>query len=126
SLEPDERKALLRAVEGRQSTRDILLIRTGLEAGLRVAELAALRWPDVKLSERKGQLTVRRGKGNTQRVVDLTKSLRNAFLEHGYERHRGKDRPVFDGRNGALSVRGIQDIIERYAGITRIGKRVGL
>lgn len=126
SLESDERKALIRAVESGQNLRDILLIRTGLEAGLRVAELAALRWADVKISERKGQLTVRHGKGNKQRVVDLTKSLRNAFLEHGYERHRGKDRPVFEGRQGGLSVRGIQDIVERYAGLTRIGKRVGL
>jgi len=126
SLETDERKALLRAVESGQNLRDILLIRTGLEAGLRVAELAALRWADIKISERKGQLTVRHGKGNKQRVIDLTKSLRNAFLEHGYERHRGKDRPVFEGRHGGLSVRGTQDIVERYAGITRIGKRVGL
>lgn len=126
SLEPDERRALIRAVESKDSTRDILLIRTGLEAGLRVAELAALAWSDVKISERKGSLTVRQGKGNKQRVIDLTKSLRHAFLEHGYERHRGKDRPVFDGQRGGLSVRGIQDIIERYAGIARVGKRVGI
>src|SRR5262249_27045819 len=54
SLEPEERKALLKTVEARESTRDILLIRTGLEAGLRVAELAELLWADVKISERKG------------------------------------------------------------------------
>jgi integrase len=126
SLEPDERRALIRAVESKNSTRDILLIRTGLEAGLRVAELAALAWSDVKISERKGKLTIRHGKGNKQREIDLTKSLRHAFLEHGYERHRGKDKPVFEGQRGGLSVRGIQDIIERYAGMTRIGKRVGL
>jgi integrase len=126
SLEADERRALIRAAESKNSTRDILLIRTGLEAGLRVAELAALIWSDVKISERKGTLTVRHGKGNRQRVVDLTKSLRHAFLEHGYERHRGKDRPVFDGQRGGLSVRGIQDIIERYASTARVGKRVGI
>jgi integrase/recombinase XerC len=126
SLEPDERRALIRAVERKNSTRDILLIRTALEAGLRVAELAALAWSDVKVGERKGTLTVRQGKGNKQRVVDLTKSLRHAFLEHGYERHRGKDKPVFEGQRDGLSVRGIQDIIERYAAITRVGKRVGL
>ena len=126
SLEPDERKALIRTVEARGDTRDILLIRTGLEAGLRVSEMAALKWSDVKISERKGTVLVRHGKGNKERTVDLTKSLRHAFLEHGYQRHRGKDKPVFDGQRGGLSVRGIQDIVERLAGITRLGKRVGL
>jgi site-specific recombinase XerD len=127
SLEPDERKALLKKVEGQGDTRDILLIRTGLEAGLRVAELAALHWSDVKITERKGSLTVRHGKGNKQRAIDLTKSLRHDFLEHGYERNRGKDKPVFTNSHGkGLSVRGIQDIVERLAATTRVGKRIGL
>lgn len=126
ALEPEERKALVRAVESKHDTRDILLIRCGLEAGLRVAELAALTWSDVKITERKGKLTVRHGKGNKHREIDLTRSLRVAFLEHGYERNRGKDRPVFQGKRGALSVRGIQDIIERYARSARVGKRVGI
>jgi site-specific recombinase XerD len=127
SLEPDERKALLKTVEARESTRDALLVRIGLEAGLRVAEMAALRWSDVKITERKGSLLVRHGKGNKQRAIDLTKSLRHAFLEHRYEKNRGKDKPVFENAHGVgLSVRGIQDIVERLAATTRIGKRIGL
>ena len=125
SLEPEERKALLKAVEARHDTRDILLIRIGLEAGLRVSEMAALLWSDVKISERKGEMRVE-GKGNKERTVNLTKTLRHAFLEHGYQRHRGKDRPVLEGQRGGLSVRGLQDIVERLARITRVGKRVGL
>jgi integrase len=118
----------LKKAEGQGETRDILLIRTGLEAGLRVAELAGLHWSDVKITERKGRLTVRHGKGNKQRTIDLTKSLRHAFLEHGYERNRGKDKPVFENAHGkGLSVRGIQDIVERLAATTRVGRRpVGL
>jgi integrase len=89
--------------------------------------MAALRWSDVKVTERKGSLLVRSGKGNKERTIDLTKSLRHAFLEHRYERNRGKDKPVFENWRGAgLSVRGIQDIIERLAASTRIGKRIGL
>jgi integrase/recombinase XerC len=126
SLEPEERKALIRAVEARHDTRDVLLIRIGLEAGLRVSEMASLRWSDVKISERKGELRVRHGKGNKERTVDLTKTLRNAFLEYGYQRHHGKDKAVLEGQRGPLSVRGIQDIVERLAAITRVGKRIGL
>jgi integrase/recombinase XerC len=126
SLEPEERKALLRAVEARHDTRDILLIRIGLEAGLRVSEMADLLWSDVKISERKGELRVRHGKGNKERTVPLTGTLRNAFLEYGYQRHHGKDKAVLEGQRGPLSIRGIQDIVERLAAITRVGKRVGL
>jgi integrase/recombinase XerC len=126
SLEPEERKALIRWVESRHDTRDILLVRVGLEGGLRVSEMADLLWSDVKVSERKGEMKVRHGKGNKERIVPLTKSLRNAFLEHGYNRHRGKDQPVFDGQRGGLSIRGIQDIVERLAAKTTVGKRIGL
>lgn len=127
SLEPDQRKALTRTVEEGQNTRDILLIRCGLEAGLRVSEMAALKWRDVKISDRKGEMRVE-GKGAKERTIDLTRSLRNAFMEHGYQRHKGKDKAVFERRNTdlALSVRGIQDIIEGYGKTTRVGKSVGL
>jgi integrase len=127
SLEADERRALLRAVESAGNTRDILLIRCGLEGGLRVSEMAALRWSDVKISDRKGEMRVK-GKGGKERTVPLTKSLRNAFVEHGYGRHRGKDKAPFESQRGGrpLSVRGIQDIIEGYGKAARVGKTVGL
>jgi site-specific recombinase XerD len=125
SLEPDERKALLKAIEAKGDTRDILLIRTGLDGGLRVSEMASLKWARVKITERKGEMRIE-GKGKKERIVPLTKALRHAFLEHGYERHKGKDKPVFDGQRGGLSIRGIQDIIERYGRTTRVGKRIGL
>jgi len=126
SLEPDERKALIKAAERRESPRDILLVRLGLEAGLRVAEMAALKWSHVKVGDRKGSIVVR-GKGDKERSIDLTKSLRHAFLEHRYERNRGRDRPVLENAHGGgLSVRGIQDIVARLAAVARVGKRVGL
>jgi integrase/recombinase XerD len=125
SLKPDERRALIKAVEGSQSTRDILLIRSGLDGGLRVSEMASLTWDRVEISERKGQMRVE-GKGRKERIVPLTKPLRHAFLEHGYHRHRGKDHPVFEGQRGGLSIRGIQDIVERYGKAARVGKRQGL
>ena len=79
----------------------------------------------MKVSERKGEMRVE-GKGKKERTVNLTKTLRHAFLEDGYQRHRGQDRPVLEGQRGGLSVRGLQDIVERLARITRVGKRVGL
>jgi integrase/recombinase XerC len=125
SLTDEQRKALIRAVEDSHDTRDILLIRAGLDGGLRVAEMAGLKWSMVHITERKGSMTVV-GKGEKPRTVGLTKPLRYAFLEHGYQRHRGKDKPVFDGPRGGLSIRGIQDIIERHLRRARVGKQVGI
>jgi integrase len=128
SLEADQRRALMRAVEssrGKRGTRDVLLFRCGLDGGLRVAEMAGLKWSRVTITPRKGEMIVE-GKGKKARTVPLTASLRRAFLEHGYEQHRGKDRAVFEGQRGGLSIRGIQDIIERYGRGVRVGKEVGL
>jgi integrase/recombinase XerC len=127
SLTAEQRKALIKAVEDSHDTRDILLIRCGLNAGLRVAEMAGLKWSKVHITDgqRKGHMDVV-GKGDKPRTVDLVKPLRYAFLEHGYQRHRGKDKPVFEGLRGGLSIRGIQDIIERYGKRARVGKQVGL
>jgi len=50
-----------------------LMIRLGLFAGLRVSEIAALRWENVSL--RDGTLTVRAGKGNKDRAIPLHPEL---------------------------------------------------
>jgi len=90
SLACDERKAIIKTVANPGGSRGVLLIRTGLEVCVRLSEMAALKWSDVKMSK---MVLVRRGKGNKERMVDLTKSLRKAFLEHGYLRHRAKTTP---------------------------------
>ncbi len=53
-------------------------------AGLRVSEVVGLRLDDVELSQRKGQVIIKRGKGLKQRTVPLSKQARAdlaAYLE---------------------------------------------
>jgi integrase/recombinase XerC len=57
-----------------------LLLNTGLRAG----ELCALRWSDVRISERKGMLVVRSGKGLKRREIPLNQDARSALLLLGY------------------------------------------
>jgi integrase len=122
-LERSEERALVAAVEAANSARDAAILWLGLHGGLRVSEMQALDWEDVTISERKGELKVRKGKGAKERVVKLSKTLRHALLDFGGGRRKG---PVLTGQRGRLSVRGLQDILERHGRAARVGKRVGL
>lgn len=113
-LDRREQHALLRAVERGGHSRDIAVVKLLLNTGLRVAELCALTWQDIALSERKGTLTVRRGKGGKRREIPLNKDARNAALLMGYAELAGKNRPVFHGQRGPLTSRGVQMLLARY------------
>lgn len=121
-LSKAEERALLVALEAADVPRDTAIIYMGLHGGLRVAEMAALDWSDIHISERKGEMIVR-GKGRKERVVKLSKTLRRALLDHGLGKRKG---PVCDGRRGRLTPRGIQDIASRYAAAARVGKVQGI
>jgi site-specific recombinase XerD len=130
SLDEDQFKALLHAVElnakPRFKTRDRVIILLGSECGLRVEEMANLLWSDIEISERKGELTVRHGKGGKERTIPLHLEIRKALAALGFEKFEGKNIPVLEGQRGPLSIRGIQEICERYGSIARVGKRVGI
>lgn len=72
---PDEVEALLGVAEGP----DKVMVLLGAHAGLRIAEMAALRWPDIDW--RTKELVVRKGKGGKTARVAMTKRLREALQE---------------------------------------------
>ncbi len=117
--------ALLRRVERGGNGRDLGVVQLLLNTGLRAGELCALRWSDVRISDcakrsaggnRKGMLVVRSGKGSKRREIPLNKDARNALLLLGYSDKAGKDTPVVVGQRGAVTVRGLQNILEKYKG----------
>lgn len=117
-LDKPEQHALLRAVERGGVVRDIAIINLLINTGLRVEELCALHWADVKLTERKGMLVVRRGKGGKRREVPLNRGARQALLTVGYQSHAGKRTPVFTGQRGPLTPRGVQNMFAKYVAAT--------
>jgi site-specific recombinase XerD len=105
-----EELALMRAVERSADPRGIAVVTTLLNTGLRIEELATLRWGAVELGPRKGAVTVV-GKGRKQRRVDL-----NALARKPLRAIRPADAsgPVFVGQRGPMTVEGIAGILEAY------------
>jgi integrase/recombinase XerD len=112
-LERNERNALYREVKDSGNQLHLDMITVLLNTGLRVSELAALKWPKITLSDRKGEMKVE-GKGRKKRTIQLNPDARKALLSLGYQRYRGQDRHVIQSQNGPMTIRGIQYIVERY------------
>lgn len=99
----DVSKLLDEAARTRHAVRDGALVTLLVQTGLRVSEVCQLQWRDVVVGERSGQVTVRAGKGNKDRVVPLAVDSRKALW--GYARNldptlsvSSSDRsPRFDG-----------------------------
>jgi integrase/recombinase XerC len=119
-LSEAESNRLLRTVEQAGSTRDLAIVTILLNTGVRVSELCALTWADVSLTERKGTLLIRDGKGGRRRRVPLNLDARVAFQSLGYARRAGEPELVFVGQRGHLTQRGVQLMLARYAKLAGI------
>ncbi len=114
-LNRQEQLALLRAVRKGKSTRDLAIIQTLLGTGLRISELAALKVRDLELSERKGALKVREGKGSKARDIPLDNKTRMALTSYLRERPETDTDQLFLGQRGPLSEAGINYLVAKYA-----------
>src|SRR3954451_1167529 len=110
-LDRREQNALLRIVERVGKPRDLAVIRLLLNTGLRVQELCDVTWKDVAVSERKGLLTVRQGKGGKHRQVPLNQGARTAMTALGYSRHVGEEAVILRGQRGPMTPRGVQTLV---------------
>lgn len=119
-LDRREQNQLLRTAESQRNRRNLAIIKIILNTGLRVQELCALRWEDIVIDARKGTLVVKHGKGNKQREVPLNKEARDAFLSLGYTAHIKSHQFIFTGQRGALTTRGVQFMLRRYADLAKI------
>jgi integrase/recombinase XerD len=91
--EPDVRRML--ALE--PGRRNQVLLRLLYIAGLRVSEIAELKWRDLQPRTDGGQVTVF-GKGSKTRTVLLPNAIWRELLR--FRQHAGMDAPVFASRSG--------------------------
>lgn len=96
--------------------RDASLVLFLLHTGLRLGETIRLCIDDIQLSERKGSVLVRQGKGNKERVIPLNAEARKALQEWMAVRPEGEYLWVtVEGKPDGLSGRTVQRILHRYA-----------
>lgn len=108
-----EQVALVHAVRDSGSTRNETMVTLMLHAGLRVGEVCALQREDVKISERKGLVRVRSGKGNKFRQVPLNKTAR-AVISRWMEMN--PEGPLFPGPTGEpIKPRTVFNFVTEYA-----------
>ena len=104
----------------RQALRDQAIVAMMAYAGLRVDEVCELELGDIHISERKGKVVIRNGKGGKKREVPLNPEVRRV-LKLWLEVHPGGQPMIFVGKFGErLTPRGVQ------RRISDIGSMAGL
>jgi site-specific recombinase XerD len=116
SLEKREVDRLIRMAERSGKKRDLALLQVLRHTGLRVEEVCDLRLDDIEISERKGLLTVRRGKGAKYRTIPLNADVRYALGVYLAVRPRVDDDHLFIGQRGrGLSEQAVWYLVTKYA-----------
>jgi site-specific recombinase XerD len=107
---------LIREAEKDQNKRNLAVTLTLRHTGIRVGELCNLRLADISISERKGNLVVRSGKGDKDRMVPLNNDVRQAIASYKEIRPRVADDHLFIGQRGEpLQPDAVQLIVRKYA-----------
>jgi integrase/recombinase XerC len=115
-LDPAEQRRLLRVIEQSGNKRDLAITRILIDTGLRVAELVALEWRDVQISERKGSIVVRFGKGAKWRTIPRLRPItRDAFTVLKAGNEPDPRARVFQGPRGPIGTRAVQHMLSKYA-----------
>ncbi|MDQ5851425.1 MAG: tyrosine-type recombinase/integrase [Chloroflexota bacterium] len=116
SLPKRDLDRLLRAAEQDGNKRNLAILLTLRHTGLRVGELCNLRLSDIAISERKGSLVVRSGKGDKDRTVPLNNDVRQALSAYVAVRPAASTDFLFIGQRGQpLQSDAVQLIVRKYA-----------
>lgn len=106
----------------RQAIRDHCILVTLLNTGLRVNELIDLEVSDITMTDRKGELLVRAGKGTRQRVIPLNNTARKALKAWFDVRPETALQKVFTTQRGIITSRAVQTLLAEIGKRARIQK----
>jgi integrase/recombinase XerC len=97
--------------------RDASLVLLLLHTGLRLSEATALRLTDIKMTDRKGSVSVQNGKGGKQRSIPLNADARKAMEEWLAVRPSHTSNYLWvavEADTEGLSSRAVQRVFQRY------------
>jgi site-specific recombinase XerD len=116
SLAKREVDRLLREAEKAGNKRNLAILLLLRHTGLRVGELCNLRLSDISISERKGSVLVRSGKGDKDRIVPLNHDVREALDAYLAVRPTVNDDHLFIGQRGEpLQTDAVQLVVRKFA-----------
>jgi integrase/recombinase XerD len=124
-LADTELRLLRRRIDKEGNLRDIALFELMVGTGLRVSEVLALEVRDITLSERKGEVAVRSGKGGQPRTVPLTAPVRKALQTYLADNPTLQaDDSLWVGERGGLRDRsGVFYLLRKYARLAGLDER---
>lgn len=110
------------------SPRDAAVFEVLLNTAIRESELTALTMDDLQLSERKGKLIIRSGKGGKYREIPLNVDARNALQRYLDVRPAAPEGNLFLGQRGPLTrsavIKIVQKIGQKGAGTSELTPHV--
>jgi integrase/recombinase XerC len=116
SLEKRAVDRLIRMAERDGNKRNLAILQTLRHTGIRVGELCALKLNDVVMSERKGSVTIRSGKGGKHREIPLNNDARKAIASYLEVRPTVSDDHLFIGQRGeGLKPQAVENVVKKYA-----------
>jgi site-specific recombinase XerD len=111
-----EAARLVRMAQRHGNRRDVAILQLLRHTGIRVGELCDLSLEDLEISDRKGQITVRHGKGGRYREIPLNRDARRALRQYLEVRPKVEDRNLFIGQRGnGLRRAAVYDVVTKYA-----------
>lgn len=119
-LNRNEQNTLFRTVRGHGDLKELAIISTLKNTGLRVQELCDLRPQDIEIGERKGKVIVRKGKWNRYREVPLNKEVRKMLTQYLHNRDTMSPFLFPSQRSEQMTTRAVQHIIAKYRDLTGI------
>lgn len=115
-----EQNRLLREVHKSGEKREIAIFELMIGTGLWIGEVESLNLSDIELSDRKGMVMVREGKGQKYREVPLNKDIRKAIQEYLEVRPNNGEALFISQKGGRLTLNTIWKVVKKY------GYKVGL
>ena len=97
----------------RDTLRNLAIVLTLLNTGVRVSELVSINRDDLIMVQDEGEVRIRQGKGNKERTLPLNKDARDILAAY-LETRDDKNPALFLGSKGRLGVRGVQYILKKY------------
>ncbi|NMB42318.1 MAG: tyrosine-type recombinase/integrase [Firmicutes bacterium] len=115
TLHKNDLYKLRRTFHKENKLRDIAIFELLYNTGVRVSELCNIELDDIAISDQKGTLVIREGKGSKFRTVPLNLNARNAIKAYLEIRPTTANAKLLLGERGSLGREAVFRIIKKYA-----------